>query len=374
MPHTQNHAQRLLRELEPLLPDGAEQVLNRPSYWDTGFCDLFFERTKELIFCDPQAGVTLAMVAPRLALAIPEEEGPCKRTEHRKRLVKAYGLLGTALRTAGCPQQAEGLFRTALRICDKERIAGECRAELYRRWAQLRSRQKRFSEAMELLDRGTRLSEIAGNEVGVGVALAIRGAVYAQARQFPEAVTALSEALGQYKLAPRIEFSATHNLAYAVSEATYPDLDSASRHLRRARQLLGPRKSVQKCKLYWVEGLIFIRRGRTDRAERLFRKAREGFLKFEAPYDIALVSLDLSALLRFERRWTVLEELTADTYRRFRELREDTEAMASLKLWIESAQNRALTEELISAVKTTIEQRMRRDPPPGTVRRRWTRR
>lgn len=96
----------------------------------------------------------------------------------------------------------------------------------------------------------------------------------------------------------------------------------------------------------------------------------DGFLKFEAPYESALVSLDLSALLRFERRWAELEELTDETYGRFRELREDTEALASLRLWIEAAQMRTLTEELISEVKEKIEAQMRRHPAPGTMRRR----
>lgn len=370
MAHTHNHALRLLRELEPFLPEGVEQVLDRPSYWDPGFCELFFERIEELTFFDPQAGVTLARVAPRLALAVPEELGPSGRKDHRKRVVRAYGLLATALRKAGLIQQAGKPLQMAFRICDQERISGSGRAELCIRRALHLSGMKRFEEALDALDRATELYQLEGDAAGIGLALATRGTVCAQACWFPEAVTILSEALGNYKLGPKIELSATHNLAYAVSEATHPDLDSATRHLKRARQLLGPRRSVQKCKLYWVEGLILIRRGRIDRAERLFWKSRDGFLKFQAPYDIALVSLDLSALLRFERRWAVLEELTADTFHRFRELREDAEAVASLKLWIESVQNRALTEELISTVKTTIEERMWRGPLPIATRRR----
>ncbi len=88
------------------------------------------------------------------------------------------------------------------------------------------------------------------------------------------------------------------------------------------------------------------------------RKARAGLIHFGVPYSIALVSLDLSALLRFARRWPELEELAADTYRRFRDLDEDEEALAALKLWLEAAQARTLSEELIAEVKETVERRM----------------
>ncbi len=73
--------------------------------------------------------------------------------------------------------------------------------------------------------------------------------------------------------------------------------------------MLGPRRSVQKSKLHWIEGMIFLRRGSafTERGEQRLWKALAGFLKFQVPYEIALVSLDLSALLRFQKRWLELE-------------------------------------------------------------------
>ncbi|MCP3962328.1 MAG: hypothetical protein GY719_31175 [bacterium] len=374
MPHTLNHAQRLLRELEPCLPDGVERVLDRPPYWDPVFCELFFERTEEVTFCDPQAGLKLARVAPRLAMAVPESNGAAGRREHNERVARAYSLLGSAQRVAERHHDADGSFQKALQICTRRKISGTCRVEIYLRLAVFRSCQKRFTEAFQLVARSTSLCESENDDKWLSVTLATRGAVCARARLFPEAVSVLSEVLGNYRLSPRVEYSATHNLAYAVSEAANPNLESALEHLRKARRLLGPRRSVQKCKLYWVEGLIHIRLGRTERAERLFRKALAGFEKFEAPYETALVGLDLSALLRFERRWGELEQLTDKTYRRFRELREDTEAVASLRLWIEAAQMRTLTEELITEVKEKIEEWMRRHPAPGTVRRRRQRR
>ncbi len=85
-------------------------------------------------------------------------------------------------------------------------------------------------------------------------------------------------------------------------------------------------------------------------------------------YSIALVSLDLSALLRFAKRWPELEELAADTYRRFRDLGEDEEALAALKLWLDAAQARSLSEELIAEVKETVAARMGHRSPETAER------
>ncbi len=60
---------------------------------------------------------------------------------------------------------------------------------------------------------------------------------------------------------------------------------------------------------------------------------------------------------RFQKRWPELEELAADTCARFREIREDKEALAALKLWLEAAEARSLSEELLAEVKERVKAR-----------------
>ncbi len=372
MAHTQKHARRLFSELEPQLPGGVERALESRSYWDPGFFGLFLEYTEELIFREPQAGLEVAQVAIRLVHSLPEGQTPKSRREHRTRLVRAYAVVGSACRVTRRLDSAEEQFRTAARLCRGAGVPRAARAELCWRRAELCADQKRYDEALKLTSDALRLYRAAGDLQGAGVALAIRGMVYALDRCFAEAVATLSEALGTYRLPPRAEYSATHNLGCALSEADNPDLALAENHLHRAKQMLGPRRSVQKSRLHWLEGMIFLRRGSAfvERGEQRLRKALAGFLKFQVPYEIALVSLDLSALLRFQKRWLELEELAADTCRRFQELREDGEALAALKLWLDAVRSRSLSEELISEVKSTLEGRMRRE---GVARRRWKR-
>ncbi len=363
MAHSQDHARRLIRELEPRLPAAAEIVLDRQKYWDPGFAELFFEYTEDLIFRDPQAALHVARVARRLAHVISDEETAQGRLQGRERLVKGHSLVGSAYRASGRSAEAERAYRPALRLCRKPDVSPSCRGELYLRLAILLAAQKKFDRGLCYSDRAERNFNADENSELLGQVLATRGVIYIWANRFPEAVSVLGKALGSYKLGDRFEFSSALNLAHAVSESDDPKgLEEAQTQLRRARQLAGPRRSVQKSMFYWIEGRIYVRRGSTERAERSYRKALQGFVKFQTPYEIALVGLDLSSLFRFSKRWAELEELAAETYRRFRELQEDAEALAALKLWLEAAQARSLTIDMISETKASLAERMRSRP------------
>lgn len=364
MAHTPDHARRLLRELEPRLPGAARDVLERQCYHDPGFCDRFLAFTEDLIFREPAAGLEVARVTPRLTRIILTKEGPVATRSNLSRWVKALGLVGTAYRSVGQVDEAEKRYRAARQICDREHISPLCRAELYLRWATLRIRQRRFADASRFVEEALAIFQAEGNEKWIGTALAMRGAVLAATRRWPEAAAVLSEVLSRHRLTPRVEFSATGNLGYAILGLENPTaLDEVLEHLKAARRLAGPRQSVQKSRLYWTEATACIRRGRTDDGERRYRKALAGFRKFGAIYEAALVALDLSKLLRFAGRWLELEELAAETFAHFQALSEDIEALAALRLWLDASRERELTEELLSEVKTRLESRARRNLP-----------
>lgn len=361
MPHSKKHARRLLRELQSELPEAAEMVLERSCYWDPGFCDLFLDLCEETTFDDPLAGLELARIGSRLAHAVPEDPSVSGRREHRERIVRGYALLGSAYRAVTRHEKAERAYRAAFRLC-RVGVSASCRAGLDMRVAYLRAAQGRFAEALRLIRQAESLFETAKDEAGAGTAAVLHGAILMHAEDFERAVEVLSQALSNNRLDSRSEYSATLNLADAVSKADDPHrIGDACGHLQKARRLLGRRRSVQKCLLYWIEARLLIRLGKVDPGEQRYRRARAGLIHFAVPYSIALVSLDLSALLRFGKRWPELEELAADTYRRFRELGEDEEAVAALKLWHDAARARTLTEELLTEVKETVQERMVRE-------------
>ncbi len=368
MPHSEKHAKRLLRELLPQLPGAAEIVLDRACYWDPGFCDLFLDLCEETTFNDPQAGLKLARIGPRLAQAVPRGPSLERQREHRERVIRAYALLGSAYRSVTQYRHAERAYQAAFRLC-RRGVSRSCRAGVDMRVAFLRACQGRFAEALRLIKQAEMLFGTAGDAIGAGTAAVLHGTILIQAGDFEKAVAILGEALAGGRLDLRSEYSATINLADAVSRADNPDqMRDAIDHLQKARRLLGRRRSVRKCRFYWVEGRLFIRLGKVDQGEQRYRKALAGLIHFGVPYSIALVSLDLSALLRFAGRWPELEELAADTYQRFRELGEDEEALAALKLWHDAAQARTLTEALITEVKETVQEQMDRRPPAAAGR------
>lgn len=355
MPHTLKHARRLMGELEPYLPDGADRVLERASYWDSAVCDLYLERCEDAVFHDPPSGLKLAQMAPRYVRTLPVDDSPDGRREQNGRLVQAYSLLGAAHRATGNYGGAERAYQQALRICNRRKVPDHVLADLYCKLATLRACQKRFKEALQLAASAFDLSDAECDQQGKAQALATRGAVYAQAGRFPEAATLLSEVLGSYKLWPRVEYSVIGNLALAVCKTEDPQsLERAQAHLRKAQQLSGPRRTVKKAKLYCIEANILMRED-PKRAESRFKKALATFRRFEAVYEVALVGLELAALYRFQRRWPELEAMASEIYEQFCELREDTEALAALKLWLEAVEARTLTEELIADVKARLQ-------------------
>ena len=190
-----------------------------------------------------------------------------------------------------------------------------------------------------------------------------------EASRFQDALPSLGEVftLITEKSAPRIYHAATHNMAYVVSETSRPgDFDKARAYARRARKCAGRGWSVPKAKLLWVEGKALFKSHFTPLAERRFTKALEVLKQFRAPFDVALVSLDLSVLYHQENRWSKLEELAKDTYRRFRELSADSEAIAALSLWSDSIMMRTLTEGVIVDVQARVESRMGHQSPPAS--------
>ncbi len=165
MPHSEKHSQRLLRELKPKLPQAADIVLERACYWDPGFCDLFLDLIEETTFNDHQAGLELARVGLRLAQAVEDLSDPESLREYRERVVRAYGLLGSAYRAVTQYEDAERTYRAAFRLCQQQ-VSESCRAGLAMRVAYLRVCQGQSNEALRLIQQAKRLFDTAADEVG----------------------------------------------------------------------------------------------------------------------------------------------------------------------------------------------------------------
>ncbi len=362
MPLSLDYAKRLLAKVD--LENDPEVVLECQSYWDETPCRLYFEACEELIYRTPEAAVKAAAVAPRLAAAVPEGDSPEGRREHRDRLVRGHCILGSASRATGRHGAARQAFYRALRVARKG-ISPGTSALLNRRIAYLGAAENKLAQALK---RAQRAKELSADANSLGAAYTVRGYVYVKfgrysdgVRDFGKALSILDRRKDSGGEAERMRYAAVHNLLYAISKNPSPEsLGDVRFYMRQARKLVpSHRRSLPRYQLYWVEGLVFIKLGSGRRGERLLHRAQAGFREVGAPFEMALVGLDISELYRDEGRWEELEELAGATFCQFKALSADAEAIAALKLWREAVESREVADELLAKVKAELATRMR---------------
>ncbi len=365
MAHSERWAKRLLGRLLGRLPADPEEILECRSFADPTFLRLYLDWVDKQSFNDPQKALKWAEVAPRLALKVPEDAGPEGRQAHREDLARAHVILGGAYRATSRFDDSEEQFEIAVRLAESEAIRPTVRVFLNQRLSYLRAYMGRPDEALRLCDEAL---EIQGRETCTerSDTLVRRGYALAELGRFAEAVACFGDALRgldpkESTVAKWTHYGAIHNLAYALPKTKQGDGWTALGYVRKARELLkGQRLSLWLHKLNWVEGLAWRHVGMEARAEQCFQVARRGFIRLGVPWEIALVSLDLCALHRDCGEWSELETLAADTYRRFRELSGNTQAIAALSLCVDAARAGRGVKAAIAAARELVEARMAR--------------
>ncbi len=368
MPFSESHARGLLREF----PTRLETLLENRKYWDLTFLRLYLDRCDDVLFDDPKAGLELAEIAPRLARRIPEkcpEEwryvGDAEKQVHRELSVTSFGVLGGAYRAGARFTDANSAYRSGLRLAESGPIDPLVRANLDKRLAKLRSAQGRLSEAIELLDGAIEIYRERGDQLSQADALVTKGYVLIDSHRYSESIPYSSRGLAlakgkrrKSKLSDRIVHCATHNLAWALSEGCSPrDLSTALPLVIEAKKYQGKcRNSIAKEKLVWVEARIHAKFGCGRLAERRLLSARKKLFALGAPFEGALVGLELSVLYLQWREWPELEKVALETFEEFKALSGHKEATAALRVWVEGAEMQSLTKEGIRKLQATIEE------------------
>ena len=366
MAQSESWARRLLRELR-----NPRELLQRRRYRTSVFLGLFLDHVEEQIFRDPRAGLKLARFAPRLALLVPEAAGEEGRRKHHEAQVRAHCVLGAAYRATGRHNAAESAYQLASEIAEAEGISEIARADLDNRRAVLAVRKDRFAEALDLVERATGVYRTAGDQKRLAEAYAMYGYVLNEAERFAEAIPwhgdALNLALRLKRTAEpadlaglaRVHESARANMAHAVMQSPSPAIAGRALDYIRAgqRELRGRRNSLTRHLLQWTEGRLYVKLCLHHRAEARFRVARRGFVRLEAPWELAFVSLDLAVIHRLCNEWEQLEALAIDTFRLFRELATDFEAISALSLWVDAVEAREGAAAAIDAARKVLEAR-----------------
>ncbi len=114
---------------------------------------------------------------------------------------------------------------------------------------------------------------------------------------------------------------------------------------------------MEKSRSEWLSGKIALGLRQDEEAETLLLRARAGFLAEDAPFEVAMISLELSILYSRQGRTQELKELAAEMMQFFSSRQIHREAAAALAFWKHAVDTETagldLATRLLAFVKRT---------------------
>ena len=229
--------------------------------------------------------------------------------------------------------------------------------------ASLRREERRFAEALELLDLAGRAAE--GDPVASGRILLNKEFVYEQMGDLAGALEVLAAA------APFVDASGDTRLLFALRFETSKDLCALERHAEAAKLLPEVRKLAERLgneldlvRVLWLEARITAGQGGWEKAITGLEQVRREFTARMLPYDAALSSLEVAVLYLKEGRTGEVKVLAREMAPLFQAQGIAREALASLSLFRDAAQQETATVELALRVISEVEKARQKAPPP----------
>jgi len=214
--------------------------------------------------------------------------------------------------------------------------------------AALRREQRRFSEALLLIDEALAL-ETEGELRGE--ILLSKSAIF-QILGDPEgsaAALAEAEPLTDPDREPRSAFGLRFNLLVDLCHLDrFAQAESRLNEVRELAERLGG--DLDLARVAWVAGKINAGLGRSSEAEAAFRQARDVFDRRELSWDYAVVSLELALILLKQGRTGETRTLAEEMLPIFQAQKVEREALAALQVFYDAAKRETATVELTRRV------------------------
>jgi tetratricopeptide (TPR) repeat protein len=305
----------------------------------------------------PQMVLQLAEAAECVLLHTPHASG------YYDALARATAYRANALRSSGKLREADERMATARSLVRHKDVTDLLvYAEVDCFEGSLRKDQRRFKEAEELLVRSSSLFELAGEKHEAARPLLVLGAIHHHRQNMAKAVETTQAALAFITphSAPRLYLCGRHNLAlFFVEGGRY---DEAAELLRADERLYWEfADRWTTLRQLWLKGKIAFAGWQFEAAEDAFLKVRDGFLGEGVGYDAAMVCLDLALLYLKENRPAQVRQLAEEMHAVFAAEDIHREALAALRLFVESAGQEALTIDLVEDVAAYLK-RARENP------------
>jgi len=338
-------AKGLYAELESHPPERQRVILENNERFQTwGLLELLVQRGVEESARNPAQGEQLATLALHLAVHLDGDLYGAELIEDLS--ARAWGAIGNARRIKFDFKGAEAAFEKAFDHLEdgtgdilERGILLDFQASLYRA-------ERRFEEALKLLRRAVSIFREIGDSHRAGRSLINLSSVHEQQGVPEMAIPVLYEALELIDptAEPQLLLCAWHNLMTDLAEVgrcmEAQGLFAKARPLYR--QFPDP---GTKSRESWVKGKISRGLGQYLEAEAYLLSARDGFLAVDAPYDAALVSLEVASLYAEQGRVAELKRISEEMLPIFSSRQIHREALAGL----------AYLRQAVAAEKASIE-------------------
>jgi transcriptional regulator with XRE-family HTH domain len=327
-----------------------ELVTDAPEYRSWALAERVCEASVRAAADSPQEALELADLALLIAEGV---EG----TEDWRQRVQGFvwAHIGNARRVANDLSAADEAFTRSWELWR----AGAGSPDLLPEWrilsleASLRRDERRFAEALELLDLASRAA--GGDPAASGRILLKKEHVYEQMGDQRGALAALVEA------APFVEALGDPRLLFALRFNMVDDLCHLERYPEAAELLplvreLAERSSneLDLIRVVWLAARVASGQGKREEAIAGLEQVRRDFTARGLPYDASLSSLDLAVLYLKEGRAGEVKDLAREMAPVFTAQGIAREALASLTLFREAVHQQTVTVELTSRIISEI--------------------
>lgn len=316
-----------------------------------GVCESLIASSRDCRYHDPEKMVMLAERAVSVAEGLdPMQYGPEMVADMKAR---SLAELANAHRVSDNLEAAERIMRRAIEASAHGTQDPLLLARLMDLTASLLGAQRKFQEALSLLDTVYVLYERHGDRHNAGRALLSKGLYCGYSNDAEQAVRLVSAGLAMIDPAadPKLVLSAVHNLIGFLADSGR--FRQARRLLRQSRQAYfaeGDRLALLK--LQWLQGRIAAGLGQLRLAEKSFLWVKRELEQAGLGYHAALVSLDLAIVWLRRGKAGSTRRLIEEMVTLFQARGIAREALAALLLLKESfTADDADSLELLNAVR-----------------------
>jgi tetratricopeptide (TPR) repeat protein len=362
-------APRLLEELVALDPETRLAHLQADSrFVSWGLCELLVRESRRAAPEGASEAVQLADLAVHGAELIPEGEPFEEKWIYQLRSL-AWAALGNAYKVQGDLSGAERSFEMSDSwwAAGAEGIGDALGYEpvLLVLKAPLRMAQRRFPEAIKLLDQAVALYLEGEPEQRdphlAGRSLVAKSAVLIEMGESESVIQTLKRAAGLIDPSrdPRLVLCICHNLVDNLSKmGRHKEAADLLPELRDLAAAHGG--ALDHLRLRWVEGRVAAGLGEHQRARQLLTVVRQTFLDARNPYEAALATLDLVISPLEEGNTAEVRALADEMVAVFRAHDVSREALAAVLLFQEAAHREAATAQLAREVAAALTRALRR--------------